>query len=272
METAVLRARVLSALVLIPIVIGLIYLGGIPWAVAIALAGAVAWAEMSRLLQRSDFAVDRIVGLAFVVLSIAVAYLQGAGLVQVDLLGPLLALLIIASLIYALYDHSDHPTQNWAINVASALYLGFMLSHFVTLREFENGMNWVIFAFGMTWIGDTSAYFVGRTLGRHKLWPRISPKKTWEGLAGEVVACMIAGPLLGGWLVGINIWQGLLIGILVAVLGTFGDFAVSLVKRMAKAKDSGALIPGHGGVLDRLDSLLFTFPLITYFALLVAGG
>ena len=178
----------------------------------------------------------------------------------------------MASLIYALYDRSEHPTQNWAINVASALYLGFMLSHFVTLRELPSGMQWVIFAFGMTWIGDTSAYFVGRSIGRHKLWPRISPKKTWEGLAGEIVACMIAGPLLGAWLVGINVWQGLLIGVLVAILGTFGDFAVSLIKRMAGAKDSGALIPGHGGVLDRLDSLMFTFPLITYFALLVAGG
>lgn len=267
-----LRARLLSALVMIPIVIALIYIGGIPWAIAIAIAGALAWGEMSRLLQRSDFAIDRIVGMAFVVLSIATAYAQAARLTQVDLLRPLLALLLMASLIYALYDKSDHPTQNWAINVASALYLGFMLSHFVTLRERPNGMNWVIFAFGMTWIGDTSAYFVGSALGRRKLWPRISPKKTWEGLAGEVVACMIAGPLLGGWLVGINVWQGLVIGVLVAVLGTFGDFAVSLVKRMAKAKDSSQLIPGHGGILDRLDSLLFTFPLIAYFALLVAGG
>lgn len=266
-----LRARVLSAIILIPVVIALVYIGGAPWAIAIALMGAVAWAEMSRLLQRSDFAVDRILGLLFVVLAIAAAYLQGAGFVQTNLINPLLALLLMASLIYALYDRTDHPTQNWAINVASALYLGFMLSHFVTLRERPAGMQWVIFAFAMTWIGDTAAYFVGRTLGKRKLWPRISPRKTWEGLAGEVVACMIAGPLLGGWLVGISVWQGLLIGLLVAVLGTFGDFAVSLVKRMANAKDSGALIPGHGGALDRLDSLLFTFPLITYFALLVAG-
>lgn len=267
-----LRARVLSALVMIPVVIALIYLGGIPWAIAIAIAGAIAWGEMTRLLQRSDFAVDRIVGMGFVVLSIAAAYAQGAQLVQVDLLRPLLALLLIASLIYALYDKSDHPTQNWAINVASALYLGFMLSHFVTLRERPDGMFWVVFAFAMTWIGDTAAYFVGSALGKRKLWPRISPKKTWEGLAGEVAACAIAGPLLGGWLVGIDLWQGIVIGILIAVLGTFGDFAVSLVKRMAKAKDSSHLIPGHGGILDRLDSLLFTFPVVTYFAFLVAGG
>lgn len=267
-----LRARVLSALVLLPVVLLLIYLGGIPWAVAIALAGAVAWGEMSRLLQRSDFAVDRLVGLFFVVLTIVAAYLNGAGLVSFDLLPPLLALLIMASLIDALYDRSDHPTHNWAINVASALYLGFMLSHFVTLRVRPNGMNWVFFAFFMTWIGDTAAYFVGSSFGRHKLWPRISPKKTWEGLAGEIASCLIAGPLFGAWLVGLNVWQGLLIGLLVAVLGTFGDFAVSLLKRMAHMKDSGTLIPGHGGILDRLDSLMFTFPLITYFAILVAGG
>lgn len=267
-----LRARVISAVLLIPVVAFLVYVGGIPWAFGIALVGAVAWGEMSRLLQRSDFAVDRLVGLAFVVSAIAAAYLQGSGRIRVDLLSPLLVLLIMASLIYALYDRSERPTQNWAINVASSLYLGVMLSYFVTLRERPNGMNWVFFALFMTWIGDTAAYFVGVSLGRHKLWPRISPKKTWEGLVGEIVGCLIAGPLIGGWLVGINVWQGLLIGVFVAVLGTFGDFAVSLVKRMAQVKDSGALIPGHGGILDRLDSLMFTFPLIAYFAQFVVGG
>lgn len=267
-----LRARVLSALVLLPLVILLIYLGGLPWTIAIALVGSIGWGEMSRLLQRSDFAVDRLVGFFFVILTIVAAYLNGTGLAAFDLLRPLLALLIMASLINALYDKSDRPTHNWAINLASALYLGFMLSHFVTLRVRPNGMNWVLFAFLMTWIGDTAAYFVGSHLGRHKLWPRISPKKTWEGLAGEVGACLIVGPLAGGWLVGLNLWQGLLIGVLVAVLGTFGDFAVSLLKRMAHMKDSGALIPGHGGMLDRLDSLMFTVPLVTYFAMLVAGG
>ena len=267
-----LRARVLSALIMIPVVIALIYIGGIPWAIGIAVAGAIAWGEMSRLLQRSDFAVDRIVGLSFVLLAIAEAYARGAGLIQVDLLRPLLALLIIASLINALYDRSEHPTHNWAINVASALYLGFMLGHFVSLRQRPDGLQWVFFALAMTWIGDTAAYFIGSAFGKRKLWPRISPKKTWEGLAGEIAACMVAGPLLGGWLVGIAAWQGLLIGLLIAILGTFGDFAVSLIKRMARAKDSSGLIPGHGGLLDRLDSLMFTFPLVAYFALIVAGG
>jgi len=268
----VLRARVLSVLVLLPGVLLLMYLGGIPWAIGVALVGAIAWGEMSGLLQRSNFAVDRLVGLVFIGAAIAEAYVRGAGALQADLLRPLLALLIIASLIYALYDRSEHPTSNWAITVASALYLGFMLSHFVTLRERGNGLNWVIFAFSMTWIGDTAAYFVGSAVGKHRLWPRISPKKTWEGLAGEIGSCLVAGPLLGPWLVGITWWQGALIGILVAILGTFGDFAVSLLKRMAHIKDSSQLIPGHGGILDRLDSLMFTFPLITYFALIVSGG
>lgn len=267
-----LRARVLSVLVLLPFVILLVYVGGIPWALGVAAVGAIAWGEMTRLLQRSDFAVDRMLGLFFVLAAIGEAYLRGAGIVRVDLLRPLLALLIIASLIFALYDKSEHPTSNWAINIASALYLGFMLSHFVTLRERASGLEWVIFAFAMTWTGDTFAYFVGVSLGKHKLWPRISPKKSWEGLAGEIVSCLIAGPLLGPCLVGIDVWQGLLIGFLVAVLGTFGDLAVSLLKRMARIKDSSRLIPGHGGMLDRLDSLMFTFPVVTYFALIVAGG
>jgi len=268
----VLRARVLSVLVLLPFVILLTYIGGIPWALGVAAVGVIAWGEMTRLLQRSDYAVDRLLGLLFVLAAIGEAYLRAARIVEVDLLRPLLALLIIASLIFALYDKSEHPTSNWAINIASALYLGFMLSHFVTLRERANGLEWVIFALALTWTGDTFAYFVGVSLGKHKLWPRISPKKSWEGLAGEIVSCMIAGPLLGAWLVEINVWQGVLIGLLIAVLGTFGDLAVSLLKRMARIKDSSRLIPGHGGMLDRLDSLMFAFPIVTYFALIVAGG
>jgi phosphatidate cytidylyltransferase len=109
-------------------------------------------------------------------------------------------------------------------------------------------------------------------LGRHKLWPRISPKKTWEGLIGGTVGTLLVAPWLASWLVDLSLWQGLLLGILVAAAAPFGDFAVSLFKRLARTKDSSNLIPGHGGVLDRLDSLLFTFPAVTYFALLVSGG
>ncbi len=133
------------------------------------------------------------------------------------------------------------------------------------------GSGGPLLALGLTWTADVMAYFVGRALGKHKLWPRISPKKTWEGLIGGTVGVLVVGPLLGGWLLGLSWWQGLLAGALVAVADPFGDLAVSLFKRVANIKDSSNLIPGHGGVLDRLDSLLFTVPVVTFFAWVVAG-
>ena len=99
--------------------------------------------------------------------------------------------------------------------------------------------------------------------------PRISPKKTWEGIAGGTVGAIVAGLVLSVWLLGIPWWQGILLGALVAVAAPFGDLAESLFKRQANVKDSSQLIPGHGGVLDRIDSLLFVFPIVTYFAFLV---
>ena len=266
-----LRARVLSAIFLAPVVFLLVYLGDIPWLIAVLLVSIQAWREMAQLLQRNHFTVDRTLGLFFVVGAVAEAYLHTTGLLSVDLLRPLLAGLILFSLIWALYNKGAHPTADWGVTVASALYLGFLMGHFIVLRERSDGLRWVTVAIALPWVADATAYFVGSTLGKHKLWPRISPKKTWEGLIGGSAAAIIAAPLLGIWLLDLNPWLGLLLGVLVAIVDPFGDFAVSLFKRMAQIKDSSQLIPGHGGVLDRLDSLLFIFPLVTYFAFVVAG-
>jgi phosphatidate cytidylyltransferase len=271
------------------IVIG-IFIGGIPWALGVAFAGFLAWRELAKLLQQAQFMIDFNLGLCFVVGCIAEAYFYGSGLLAVSLLRPLLTVLIIISLIWALYNRGEHPTADWGMTVAGSLYLGFLLSHLVLLREFghspttltwwlsvptsglvDAGFAWVLIAMGLAWITDSTAYFVGSAYGRHKLWPRISPKKTWEGLAGGTLGALIAAPLLGAWLLGLPWWQGLLLGAIVAAADPFGDFAISLFKRVARSKDSGNLIPGHGGILDRMDSLLFIFPLVTYFAYLVSG-
>ena len=266
-----LRTRVIVAILLIPLVVGFLYLGGIPWMLGVLLAGVLAWLEMAGILQREQFNVDRNLGLFFIVGAIIEAYLHSTFPGQYDLVRPLLAALIIFSLIWVLYNKGEHPTADWGVTVASALYLGVTISYLVALRQRSNGFNWAITAFVITWACDAMAYFVGRSFGKHKLWPRISPKKTWEGIAGGTVGAIIAGLALGVWLLGIPWWQGILLGALVAVAAPFGDLAESLFKRQANVKDSSQLIPGHGGVLDRIDSLLFVFPVVTYFALVVAG-
>ena len=267
-----LRHRVLSAIFLIPAVLILLRLGDIPWLLTILVVSLLSWREMTNLLQRDHFAVDRLVGAAFVVACLGEAYIRAAGIVAADLLRPLLASLIIISLIWALYDRSDRPTVNWAINVTSALYIGFLLGHFVSLRLRPAGWEWMMLALGVSWANDTMAYFIGSAWGRHKLWPRLSPKKTWEGWLGGAAGALIAGGLLTPFLVGVPAWLGILLGLLIACAATFGDLAVSLLKRMAQVKDSSKLIPGHGGMLDRLDSLMFTVPIVTYFASVVSGA
>jgi phosphatidate cytidylyltransferase len=286
----VLRVRLLSAFILMPLIVIGIYVGGVPWTVGVAIAGILAWRELAGLLQQANFTLHYNLGLFFVVACVVEAYLFGSGLLDVSLLRPLLTVLIVLSLIWALYNKGQHPTADWGMTVSSALYLGFLLSHFVLLREFgharasltwwldvsrsgapDAGFAWVLIAMGLAWVTDSTAYFVGSAYGRHKLWPRISPKKTWEGLAGGTLGALIAAPLLAAWLLGLPWWQGLLLGAIVAAADPFGDFAISLFKRVARSKDSGNLIPGHGGILDRMDSLLFVFPLVTYFAYLVSG-
>jgi phosphatidate cytidylyltransferase len=198
------------------------------------------------------------------------AFLNSAGQVQDDLFPPILALFVVLSLILALYDKAERPTERWAMNLASSIYIGFLLSNLVTLRGIPDGIYWVITAFAITWMYDGLAYFTGRALGRHKLWPRISPKQTWEGLIGGTVAGILTAVVLGYVLLGLSPWAGLVLGALVTAVAPFGDLSVSLFKRAANAKDTGHLIPGHGGALDRLDSLLFTFTIVTYFAILTA--
>jgi phosphatidate cytidylyltransferase len=139
------------------------------------------------------------------------------------------------------------------------------MAHLIALRQLADGLAWVWLALLSTWGADTLAYFVGRTRGRHKLWPRHSPKKTWEGLFGG-----IGGGLLGAAIVtsfsSLTWHTTLIIGTVVPVVALFGDLSISMMKRHVGVKDSSRLFPGHGGFLDRIDSLLFVSIVVYYYA------
>jgi phosphatidate cytidylyltransferase len=169
------------------------------------------------------------------------------------------------------------PTQSWALTLGAALWLGWLISHFTLLRDLSPpfglgiGTRWMVLAFLVTWINDSAAYFVGKTIGRHPCAPYLSPKKTWEGTIGGWFGGVAATMLLGYWLVDLPWTHGLALGALVATVAPFGDLAKSMVKRQMGVKDFGALIPGHGGMFDRIDSLLFVAPVMYYYATLVVG-
>ena len=152
-----------------------------------------------------------------------------------------------------------------------ALYIGFCLAHLVLLRFLPQGNGWLLVLTAVTACGDTGAYYIGSTLGRHKLCPRISPKKTVEGAVGGVVSAVICAVAVGWYLLPrTSPWLIFGAGLLLSLVSIAGDLAESVLKRSVGVKDSGTLLGGHGGVLDRIDSLLLAGPVL-YYLLLLAG-
>ena len=158
--------------------------------------------------------------------------------------------------------------------IFGVIYVAYLSSHFVLLRELPNsvgvpyaqGASFVFLVFAVTWAADTGAYAVGSLIGKHTLAPRVSRNKTWEGAFGGVVFGSLAGWVASVTFAGyLAAWEGIVMGALASLVGLLGDLFESMLKRDAEVKDTSQLIPGHGGVLDRFDSLLFTVPLIYYF-------
>jgi phosphatidate cytidylyltransferase len=187
----------------------------------------------------------------------------------------LLAAAAVLPLVWLTIFRRDVALESWAWTLVGILYAGWMLSHYVMLRQLDDGRELVIMAVFTTFACDTAAYFVGRAWGRHRMTPRISPNKTWEGAAGGFAGAVAAAAALcyllnlGDWSLPLSYPEAVGVGCLVGVGAQIGDLAESLVKRRAGVKDSGHLLPGHGGLLDRIDSLVFTGVIVYYFVLWV---
>jgi phosphatidate cytidylyltransferase len=266
-----LRTRVLSAAVLIPLVAVVVYAGGWVLVAALLLVSVLAAYELFQLMHKAGYRPSLVASSLVMAALLVVARFPGT-----DLLGLVLAAAVIGTLIWQLLRPPEgHPTQSWALTLGAALWLGWLISHFVQLRDLSPafglgiGTRWLVLMFLVTWINDSAAYFVGKAIGQHPCCPYLSPKKTWEGTIGGWFGGVAATVLLGSWLVGLRWLDGLLLGALVATLAPFGDLAKSMVKRQMGVKDFGALIPGHGGMFDRIDSLLFVAPVMYYYAVLV---
>lgn len=260
-----LAKRVLSAVVLIPIVALAVYVGGWGLLALIVVVGLLAGYEYLRLLRALQVTPSLFWGLLLILLLIADAQWP-----QLGLAGRGLVWVIILSLTHEVFrGNAPGSLQRWALTLAGGLYIGLCLGHSLRLRALDQGLAWMIVAIVGTWLCDTGAYFVGSKWGRRRFFPLISPKKTWEGAIGGLVSGVVAVVLLAWWLLGLSVGWGALVGLALVLGATFGDLAESVIKRQAGVKDSGQLIPGHGGMLDRIDSLLFVFPIVYYLALVV---
>ncbi len=295
-----LRTRLLSAVILAPIVVGVILLGE-PWlSLMIALIAFLALVELIALLDAGGFQPPQVLGL-LVGLVITVAGLIAANHAQVggllsDLLritqpAGLVAIVFAASVILlgAIGFTRSDPRDGfltWAVTVFGVAYVGILAPFIVLVAHLgpptgtaatpigllglKSGSAWALMLALVVWGYDSGAYLSGRWLGRRQLIDHISPSKTIEGLVGGLLAATIAAGI-GAALTGIPAWQPLVIGPLVGLGAQAGDLAESMLKRAAGRKESGFLVPGHGGILDRIDSFLFAAPLLAGWALLVAG-
>jgi phosphatidate cytidylyltransferase len=270
-----LRHRVVTAAVGLPLIILAIWFGD-PWFSLIIAAAALAGTY--EFYRMADF--DRREPLLYLGLLWALALVLSPHYTIPDLLPITITATVLASLICLLLRRSrENALRDWAWTIVGALYVGWMLGYWLNLRGLEEGRNWVYLAMLTTFANDTGAYFIGRARGKRKLAPAISPAKTWEGAIGGLISAVLAAVVVamvlkpisamaGGPFV-FRYWQIVILGFLVGIFAQLGDLAESLLKRNMGVKESGALLPGHGGILDRFDSLIFVGAVVYYYAVWV---
>jgi phosphatidate cytidylyltransferase len=275
----VLRQRSISAVGVVLVAAIPAILGGPLYAVALGVLVILASHELLRALDGRIEPATR-----------WLAYLAGVGLIAValDSAGPALAAIVVLFAILALTAGAlrsavEHGLASVSAGLLAVVYIGLPLAYAEALRGLRGdatqlwvnqishwlapgrgaGLAWVGIVFTVTWLTDTAAYLVGRRFGTTKLIPALSPGKTRVGAVAGLVAGTLSGPL-AAWVFGapITLWTALAIGLVLSLVGQLGDLGESLIKRNLGIKDMGWLIPGHGGVLDRIDALLFTFPVM----------
>jgi phosphatidate cytidylyltransferase len=289
-----LAKRVLVAVIAIPVICYIIIFKPFGLLGLILIVALLAVHEFYSLAKAKGFVAQILIGMtltALIVISFAhVQLLRAVAFLHLHLSIAtltiyLLPLIMIAGVIAVftseLFKGYPNPLVQVSVTIAGAVYIGFGLGAFFGIREIlydangssSNSAFFLIMLLASIWICDSAAFFVGRKFGRHKIAKSISPNKSWEGgiagLVAAIAAWLVARAFIGGFeevLVSTAIAMGMIVG----VFGQIGDFAESMLKRDAGVKDSSTLIPGHGGVLDRIDSILFVAPL-TYLYLQLFG-
>ena len=264
-----LKRRVITALWGIPLLIAAVWFDQpLPWfTLLVAIWGLLAVFEFYKMVAGAKAPPLTYFGLIWTLLFILSPHFNN------DFITPptLLTSAVVLSLIWLLLrPQKEGAFIGWAWTIAGILYVGWLLSHFVALRGLDDGRNWVFLALFATFGSDTAAFFVGRALGRHHLAPHISPGKTWEGTIAGVLGAIIVGLLFtipSPLSLPLGYGQAILLGLLISIFGQLGDLTESLLKRNMGVKDSGRLLPGHGGALDRIDSVVFAGIVVYYYVI-----
>lgn len=258
--------RIVVGVVAIPLVLYCIYFGGISFYIFCAIINLLALFEFYSLFSLQEQSPNKILGYLFSIAFFLIPLFKSN---TQNYLIALLVLFPITLLLFELKRNCPKPATNVAITMLGVFYVTFSIGCFLMLRNeyiaipsVENNSNLIFAVLISIWVCDSFAYFAGRAFGKHKLFERISPKKTWEGFIAGVIGAMLTVLLFNTFLLKLGLLHSIVIGIISGVLGQLGDLCESMLKRSVGVKDSSLIIPGHGGVLDRFDSLLFVAPLV----------
>lgn len=263
--------RIYPALVFIPLFYIIVrHVAPLAFFLFVAIGSGIGQYEFYRLHYRSRMIPSILLGMGLGFFLQWIFY-RGYDATPLTAIVPLLLMSVMLFHLFFIRDLQRVLTDS-AVIFFGVVYVGWLLGHLILLREIAQGASFVFFLVLVTWGGDAGAYYTGISLGRHPLSPLISPHKTIEGSIGGLL-CSIAVAFLSRILfLPVLSWGDcVLLGILLGVLGQLGDLSESMLKRNAGVKDSGSLIPAHGGILDKVDSLIFTAPTLYYYLLLVKG-
>lgn len=271
--------RILTAAVGIPITVYIIHYGNWFFAVAIILLALLAWREYGNMLLQKNIVIGGFSGAIVILLLLLSAWCGNSEEIILALWISILWTLLRTLRTWKSINQSFVPA---AFSLFGVIYIGFSFMHLILLRDISStvydstgsfyhvnvGTVYLWVAFLATWASDTFAYFVGSAIGRHKLAPEISPNKSIEGFVGGLVGAVLA-VIIFGHFTAIPMIHRIITGMIVGLIGPIGDLAESALKRFCRVKDSGSLLPGHGGVLDRFDSILLSVPAIYYYVRLI---
>lgn len=259
-----MKTRIITGVVAAALFIPFVVYGGLPWTILVYALAAIGMYELLKMNDISIFSTPGVLGtLALFVLLMpnewAVQVEQWTGYPKLELA----FIMVILLLVYSVLIKNKFTFDNVGFVVLAAMYVGLGFHYFIETRN--EGLVYIIFALVVVWSTDSGAYFTGRKFGKRKLWPEISPNKTVEGFVGGIliavvfaVAMELIYPFASSWA------SLLLVTIVCSVFGQMGDLVESAIKRHYGVKDSGNVLPGHGGILDRFDSLLFVLPLLHF--------
>ena len=264
-----LKQRVLSAVVFVPIFFGLAYLGGLAFDIFLVLILSIAGFEYVRMMKHGGYQVSSFLMLGAILL-LLLCQILGAG----DYISHVLVALLAVFGVFALvkYEQDDKQAfQSLAIQFFGIFYIGVLGGTGISLNHIQpHGNFWMLVGILLVWMVDMGAYFVGSRFGKTAVLPKLSPKKSLEGLIGGLGFGAVSGFLIGlivqSFMPVLTPFKGAMFGLSMGFVAFFGDALMSLLKRTMAVKDTGNILPGHGGILDRLDSMLWAFALGLLFA------